>query len=69
MYSKQTEIFLIGTKENFKNIFFFRNVLIIPLSNANIERVFSIMNQKCSKERNRYIVELIELEFKNRTTF
>lgn len=58
VYSKWTKIFSSGTKENFKNIFLLVSyVLSIPPSNAYVERVFSIMNQKWSKERNRCKVE------------
>lgn len=63
VYSKWTKIFSSGTKENFKNIFLLVSyVLSIPPSNAYVERVFSIMNQKWSKERNRCKVELIKSE-------
>lgn len=63
MYSKWTKIFSSGTKENFKNIFqLVSYVLSIPPSNAYVEKVFSIMNQKWSKERNRCKVELIKSE-------
>ncbi|KAL4104811.1 hypothetical protein QTP88_020087 [Uroleucon formosanum] len=63
VYSKWTKIFSSGTKENLKNIFLLVSyVLSIPPSNAYVERVFSIMNQKWSKERNRCKVELIKSE-------
>ncbi|KAL4101014.1 hypothetical protein QTP88_021035 [Uroleucon formosanum] len=63
VYSKWTKIFLGGTKENLKNIFLLVSyVLSIPPSDAYVERVFSIMNQKWSKERDRCKVELIKLE-------
>jgi len=63
VYSKWTKIFSSCTKENFKNIFLLVSyVLSIPSSNAYVERVFSMMNQKWSKERNRCHVELIKSE-------
>lgn len=63
VYSKWTKIFSSGTKENFKNIFLLVSyVLSIPPSNAYVERVFSIMNQKWSKQRNRCNVGLIKSE-------
>lgn len=63
VYSKWTKIFSSGTKENFKNLFLLVSyVLSIPPSNAYVKRVFSIMNQKWSKERNRCKVELIKSE-------
>jgi len=63
VYSKWTKIFSSSNKENFKNIFLLVSyVLSIPPSNAYVERVFYIMNQKWSKERNRCKVELIKSE-------
>lgn len=63
VYSKWTKIFSSGTKENFKNIFLLVSyVLSIPPSNAYVEIVLSIMNQKWSKERNRCKIELIKAE-------